>query len=54
MLSMKGGAMKPPMQKPAVGFDPEKYAHHVAGLDLTAEQQDELIRAIANIMLAFI
>ena len=43
--------MSPP---PTLTFDPETYAHHLAALDLTAEQSDEMIRVIANIMLAFV
>ncbi|MEL6245008.1 MAG: hypothetical protein AAFQ85_06630 [Pseudomonadota bacterium] len=43
-----------PPSKPTVEFDPEKYAHHVADLELTPAQRDELIRVIANIMLAFV
>ncbi|MDJ0922854.1 MAG: hypothetical protein QNI84_17130 [Henriciella sp.] len=46
--------MNPPPRTSILEFDPETYAHHVADLDLTPEQQDELISAIANIMLAFV
>ena len=44
----------PPHNKPSVSFDPETYAHHIAELDLTPDQRDELILAIANIMIAFV
>ena len=40
--------------KSSLDYTREKYAHHVAGLDLTKEQSDELISAIANIMMAFV
>ena len=46
--------MPPPPNQKQFGFDPEEYAHYVADLNLTPEQQDELIRAIANIMLAMV
>lgn len=35
-------------------FDPKKYAHHVAAMNLTPEQQDELIQLVANIMLSYV
>lgn len=35
-------------------FDPEKYAHHVAAMNLTPEQQQELIQLVANIMLSYV
>ena len=44
--------MKPPA--PTLTFDPETYAHHIDGLDLTEDQRDELILAIANIMIAYV
>ena len=37
---------------PLIDFDPQTFAHHLEGLELTDEQADELIRAYAQIMLA--
>lgn len=48
--------MKPPTPppKPTFQFDPEKYAHHVAEMDLTDEQRDQVIQVVANIMRAIV
>ena len=35
-------------------FDPSKYREHVKDLDLTQEQQDEMLRALWDIMAAFV
>jgi len=43
-----------PSSKPVLEFDPKIYAHHVASLDLSDKERDALIRAVANIMLAFV
>lgn len=47
---------KPPPTNTAaiVEFDPQDFVHHLEGLELSDEQADELIRALAEIMLAFV
>lgn len=37
---------------PLIDFDPQAFAHHLEGLKLTDEQADELIRALAKIMMS--
>lgn len=47
-------ASKPVTSKCALEFNPQDYAHYLSSMDLTPEQQDELIRVTANIMMAFV
>lgn len=45
---------KPRIFDPIGDFDPSEFAHHLEGLELTDDQAEELIRALAEIMLAFV
>ncbi|NQY41449.1 MAG: hypothetical protein HRT80_15295 [Henriciella sp.] len=47
---------KPPSANaaPLIEFDPNDFVHHLEGLELSDDQADELIRALAEIMLAFV
>ena len=47
-------ASNPVTADQVINFDPSEFAHHLAEMNLTPEQQDELIRVTANIMRAFV
>jgi|GEM_PF-5792206 hypothetical protein len=47
--------MTPPQSPPTnTQFNTDVYAHHIAELDLTEAQKDDRVRAVANIISAWI